>query len=223
MAPRAVLTSQEPAQRMSVPRSPKSEYVALTLLHLVDHLLVKKTPGLLVKWAIDGDNITLSQHLFQTIHTPASNLLLDLGLEWLIVEVQELLAVKRLESPQHTLSDTADSDGADDLVLEIELVLGGRSNLPFTGLDLLVCGNEVADEGEDSHDNMFSNGYDVGTSDFGDSNTAVGGVCSVQVDVIRSDTGGNCNLEFLGFCETLCVEITRVEAVGDPIKLVNAV
>ena len=35
-----------------------------TWLHLGDQLLVEETTGLLVKWAVDGNNITVWDHFF---------------------------------------------------------------------------------------------------------------------------------------------------------------
>lgn len=182
-----------------------------TRLHLGDQLLVEQTPSLLVKRAVDSDNITLCQHLLQIRNPATSNLLLDLGLQRLVIEVQQLLTIERLETAEHTLSDTANGDGTDDLALEIELVLGCGCDVPLAGLDLLVCGNEVADENEDGHDDMFGDGDDVGASHFGDGDSAVGLVGCVQVDVIRSNTSGDRDLELLRLGQTLCGEISGVE------------
>lgn len=184
---------------------------ALTWLHLGDQLLVEETTCLLVERAVDCDNVALSQHLLEGIYTSASNLLLDLGLEWLVVEVQEFLAVECSETSQDTLTNTAHGNGTDNLAFKIKLVLGGGSNIPFTGLDLLVCWDEVTDEDKDGHDNVLSDRDNVGASDLSNSNTAIGLVGSVQVDVIRSNTSGDGNLELLGLSETLSSKVTRVE------------
>jgi len=56
MAPRAVLTSQEPG---GVRKRYIGGAVGLTGLHLGDQLLVEQASGLLVERAVDGDNITL--------------------------------------------------------------------------------------------------------------------------------------------------------------------
>ena len=152
--------------------------------------------------AVDGNNITLCQHLLQVLNTTASNLLLDLRLERLVIEVQQFLAVEWLQSSQDTLTNSSDSNGTDDLTLKIELVLGGSGNVPFSGLDLLVCRDEVTDEDENRHDNVLSDRDDVRAGDFGDGDTAVGLVGGVQVDVVGPDTGCDGELEFLGFGET---------------------
>lgn len=51
-----------------------------TWLHLGDELFVEQTASLLVQRAVDGNNIALRQHLLQTVHSSAANLLLNLGL-----------------------------------------------------------------------------------------------------------------------------------------------
>ena len=74
-------------------------------------------------------------------------------------------------------------------------------------------GDEVTDEDEDGHDDVFGDGDDIGACHFGDGDTAVGLVGCVQVDVVGADTSGNGNLELLGFCETLGGEVAGVETV----------
>jgi hypothetical protein len=186
-----------------------------TGLHLGDEVLVEETAGLLVERAVNGDNVTLGEHLLEVIDAAAANLLLGLGGEGLVIVVKELLAVEGLETAEDTLTDTADSDGTDDLALEVELVLGHGSNIPVTVLDLLVGGDEVADEEKDGHDDVLSDGDDVGTSDLGDGDTTVGGVGGVQVNVVRTDTGSDGKLELLSLSETLSGEVAGVEGSGD--------
>lgn len=72
----------------------------------------------------------------------------------LVVVVQKLLAVKSLETSQDTFTDSSNTDSPNDFVLKIVFILGDSSDVPFTSLDLLVGRNEVADEGEDCHDNI---------------------------------------------------------------------
>lgn len=162
--------------------------------------------------AVDGDNITLSQHLLEIFNATAANLLLFLRGKRLVVEVQKLLAVERLETAEHTFTNAANSNGTDDLVLEIKLVLGHSCDVPLPALDLLVCGNEVADEGEDGHDDMLGDRDDVAAGNFGNGDTAIGLVGGIQVNVIRSDTSSDGNLQLLCFGETLGCQVTGVEA-----------
>ena len=184
------------------------------LLHLGDEILVEEATGLLVQRAVDGDDIALCKHLLQVLDTAAANLLLDFGAQGLVVEVQKLLAVEGLETTEDTLTNTTNSDGTDNLVLEVVLVLGDLSNVPVTTDDLLVSGDEVADEGEDGHNNVLSNRDDVGSRDLGDGDTAVGLVRSIEIDVIGSDTSSDGNLQLLGLSKTLCGEVAGMESDG---------
>jgi hypothetical protein len=187
--------------------------VELTLLHLGDEVLVEQTAGLLVQWAVDGDYIALGKHLLEGVNTPAANLLLLGGVERLVVKVQKLLAVKSLETTEHTLADTANGNGTHDLVLEVVLVLRNRGNVPVASGNLLVSWDEVTDEEQDGHDNVLSDGNDVGSRDLGDGDTSVGLVCGIEIDVVGSDTSGNGNLQLLGLCQTLSSEVAGMEAI----------
>ena len=162
---------------------------------------------------IDGNDIALAQHLLQGIATTAANLLLDLRLQGLVIEIQQFLAIERLQPSQHSLADSAHSNGSNNLVLEIVFVLGHTSDVPFAGLDLLVRGDEVAHEDEDGHDDVLGDGDDVGAGDLGHGDATVGLVGGIEVDVVGADTGGDGELELLGFGETFGVEVARVESV----------
>ena len=65
---------------------------------------------------------------------------------------------------------------------------------------------------------MLCNRNDVGAGNFSDGDTAVGLVCGIEVDVIRSDTSSDGELELLGFGKTLSGQITWVEAVIDRVS-----
>lgn len=185
-----------------------------TLLHLADQLLVEQTTGLLVQRAVDSDDVTLSKHLLEVLDTSAANLLLLLWGQGLVVVVQELLAVEGLEAAQDTLADAADGDGADDLVLEVELILGGGGDVPLTGLDHLVGGHEVAHQQQDGHDDVLGDGDDVGAGHLGDGDAAVGLVSGVQIDMVGADTRGDGELQVLGLGETLSGQVAGVESGG---------
>lgn len=184
---------------------------SLTLLHLGEELLVEETASLLVQWCVDGDNVTLGEHLLEVLDTSATNLLLLLLGKWLVVEVQKLLAVEWLQAAEDTLTNSANGDGTDNLALEVVLVLGDLSNVPVAAGDLLVGWDEVADEGQDGHDDVLGDGNDVGAGDLSNGDTAIGLVGSVEVDVVGTDTSGDCDLEVLGLCETLGGQVTWVE------------
>lgn len=188
-----------------------------TLLHLGNQILVEQAAGLLVQRAVDGDNVALAEHLLEAIDSPGADFLLDLGLERLVIEVEELLALERLQSPQDTLADSANSNRTHDLVFQVVFVLGDLRNVPVPALDLLVGRDEVADKGEDGHDDMLGNGNDVGPSDFGNGNAAIGLVRGIEVDVVGPNAGSNGNLELLGLGQTLGGEVCGVEASSDQI------
>ena len=61
---------------------------------------------------------------------------------------------------------------------------------------------------------MLGDGDDVGARHLGDSDTAVGLVGRVEVDVVGADTGGDGELELLGLGKTLGSQIAGVEAAG---------
>ena len=186
----------------------------LTLLHLGEEVLVEQPTGLLVQGAVDGDNITLSKHVLEVLDTAAANLLLNLGAQRLVVIVEELLAVERLQTTEHTLTNTTDGNGTDNLALEVELVLVDGGNVPLTTGDLLVGRDKVADQVEDGHDDVLGDGDDVASGNFGNGETTVGLVGSVEVDVVRANTSSDSDLEVLGLGQTLSGEVTGVEAVS---------
>ncbi len=60
---------------------------------------------------------------------------------------------------------------------------------------------------------MFGNRDDVGASDFSNSNTTVGLVGSIEVNMVGSDTSSDSELEILSLSQALSSEVSRVEAV----------
>ncbi len=163
--------------------------------------------------AVDGNNIALGDQLLECVDTAAANLGLLLSAQGLVVIVQKLLAVEWLEPAQDTLANAANSDGSNNLALKIEFVLGGGGDVPVTGLDHLVRGDEVADEDKDGHDDVLGHGYDVGASDFGNGDTTVGLVRGIQVNMVRTNTSSDGKLEVLRLGETLGGQVAGVEAI----------
>lgn len=96
-----------------------------------------------------------------------------------------------------------------------ECLLGGSSDVPVTGLDLLVSRDKVADEDEDSHKHVLSDGDDVRASNLSNSDTAIGFIGSVEVDVVGTDTSSDGNLQLLCLGQPLGGEVAGVEAVGE--------
>ena len=73
-------------------------------------------------------------------------------------------------------------------------------------------GNHVAHQSEDGHNYVLGHRHNVGTSDFSDCDTAIGLVCSVEINVIGPDTGSDGDLQVLGFRKALSSEVTWMEA-----------
>ena len=73
-------------------------------------------------------------------------------------------------------------------------------------------GDEVADEGEDGHDDVFGNGDDIGASHLGNGDAAVGLVGGIEVDVVGSNSGSDGQFELLCFCEALFRQVAWMEA-----------
>jgi hypothetical protein len=61
---------------------------------------------------------------------------------------------------------------------------------------------------------VLGNGHDVGASDLGDGDAAVGLVCGIEVDVVRSDTSSDGKLQVLSLGQALCGEVAGVESGG---------
>ncbi len=161
--------------------------------------------------AIDGNYVALGQHLVQIVYASASNLLFNLGLKRLIIKVQQFLAVEWLESSQHALANTPDSDGTYNLVLKVVFVLSNSGDVPVSTRNLLVSWDKIADKGENGHENMLCHGHNVGASHFSNSDTTVGFVCGIEVNMVRSNAGGDCELELLSLGESFRGQITRME------------
>lgn len=152
-----------------------------TLLHLGDELLVEHTLGLLVQRAVDSDDISLSEHLLEVLNSSATNFLGSLFGKGLVIEVEEFLTVERYETSQDTFTDTSDTNGSNDLALNIEGVLGNGSDVPFTTGDLLVSGDKVADESEHGENDVFSDRYDIGSSNFSNEDLLLIGSSKINV------------------------------------------
>ena len=193
-------------------RSKRIAKIQFTLLHFRDQFLIEQASSLLVQRAIDGNHVALGQHFLQVVHTSASNLLLNLRFQRLVVEVKQLFAIEGLESSQYTLANAPNSDCTYNLVLKVIFVLSNSGNVPVAAGNLFVSWDEVADEREDSHENMLCHGHDVGASNFSNGNTTIGFVCGIEVNVIRSNAGGNGELKLLSFSESFGRQVTWMEA-----------
>jgi hypothetical protein len=153
--------------------------------------------------AVDGDHITLRQHLFEILDPSAADFLFLFRAQWLVVKVQELLAIEGFEPAKHTLANATDGHRTHHLVLEVVLVLGHSSNIPIASGNLLVSRYKVTDKGQDGHDNVFCNRDHIGAGDFSNGDTAIGLIGSIEVDMVRANTCSDSNLEVLRLGKTL--------------------
>jgi len=132
-----------------------------TLLEVLEEFGIDETAGSFVQGAVDGDDIAHGDHFLKRFD-PAS---LDSGSGLLgkrsVVEIDEFFTVKGHETLEDTVTDTTGTDGADDFAFEIKRVTSDGRDLPVAALDHLVCGDKVAHEEKDRHDDVFCNGDDV--------------------------------------------------------------
>lgn len=127
-----------------------------TLLKVLEKIGVDESTGTFVEGAVDGDEIALRDELPEVLDAASID---GLGGSWYyarqmrgggereaseltfrersIVVVEELLAVKGNQTLKDTVTDTASTDGTDDLTLQVKGVAGDFRNLPVTTLDHL--------------------------------------------------------------------------------------
>jgi hypothetical protein len=210
-----VLTSHDPIGPQNKHTYFRSGGNNHTFLHLRDQLLIKETLGPLVQWAVDGYHVALGNHLLETTHSATSNVLLNLRFQRLIVEIQKLLTVKRLQPSQYTFTNTANSHGPDNLALEVVLAFGRFGDVPIATLNLFMCWDEITDKAKDSHNDVLRNRNNITSGDLSDGDPTVGLVGSVQVDVVRTNASSDGELQFFGLGQPLGGEIARMETGGN--------
>lgn len=184
-----------PRKRVSISDA-SSESAWTNLLEVLEQVGVDEPAGALVEGCVDGDNVTLRDHLLEVLDAARPDCLLAVGREVGEVEVQVLLGVERRESLEHTVTDAARADRADDLALEVERVARDLGDLPVTACDLLVRGHEVAHEEQDAHHDVLSDRGHVRARHLDDIDVLLGG--GVEVNMVGTDTGGDRDLEVLG-------------------------
>lgn len=130
-----------------------------------------------------------------------------------VIVVQQLLAVKRLQTLQHPEPDPPSPNRADDLVLQVVRVPRDLGHVPVTALDHLVCGDKVADEEEDAHHDVLCDGHDVRAGHLEHLDPVLDR--GVEVDVVGPDARGDAELEVLGLLDQVACEVAGVEGGGD--------
>ena len=76
-----------------------------------------------------------------------------------------------------------------------------------------MSGDEVADEDEDGHDDVFGDRDDVGAGNFSDGDASVGLVSGVEVDMVGANAGGDGEFEVFRFGKAVGCQVARMEAV----------
>lgn len=131
--------------------APSSVDQPRTRLHLADEFFVEETTSLLMKRAVDGDDITLRDHVLKFLHSSSLDSLGRLSREASVIEPQKLLAIEGLQSLQDSVPDSTTAYGTDNLTLEVKGITSNFGNVPVVGLDLLVSWNKVANQKQDGH------------------------------------------------------------------------
>lgn len=184
-----------------------------TLLHLADEVLVEEAVGALVKRSVDSDNVTLLDKVLDRLGTAGAELSLGGIIELVVVRVEKLLRAEGLQAAKDTLANAANTNGTDDLALNVVRVLSNLGNIPLARDVLVVRGNKVAHKVKDGHDNVLSDRLDVRASDLVDTDLTLIGL--VEVDVVATDTSSNTVLQVLGLVDTLGGDVAGVERSSD--------
>jgi hypothetical protein len=88
--------------------------------------------------SIDGQNVELAQKLLQVLHTAGLDGLGGVLGQWLVVVVQQLLAVERHQALEDAVANAAGAEGTDDLAFQVEGVAGDLGHVPSAANNLLV-------------------------------------------------------------------------------------
>ncbi|KAH3661042.1 hypothetical protein OGATHE_005374 [Ogataea polymorpha] len=161
------------------------------LLEVLEQLCVHQALRAGVQWTVDRDNVGLGNQLLDVVDSAGADFLLRLFRQRLVVVVEQLLRVEGHKSLQHTVADSACSDGGNDLALDVEGVLGDLGHVPAARDDLLVSRNKVPHQHQHRHHNVLGNRNDVRTGHLQHRNVSAGLVDVVKVDVVGSHSGNH--------------------------------
>lgn len=76
-----------------------------------------------------------------------------------------------------------------------------------------MCGHEITDKEEDAHDDVLSNGHNIGSRNLEDLDLVVDS--RVEVDMVGTDTSSDANLEVFSLLNKLPSEVTGMERGSD--------
>jgi hypothetical protein len=196
-------------------------YEPCSLLEVLEKFSVDESTGTFVEGAVDSDDIALRDELLEVNDAASVDGLGGSFRERSIVVVEEFFAVKWSQTLKDTVTDTASTDGTDNLALQVKGVASDVRDLPVTTFDHLVGRNKVPDEEEDGHDNVLSNGHDIGAGDFQNLDFVLDS--GVEVNVVRADTSCDTELQVLGLLDQVSCEVPRVEGRSDQDLSINDV
>ena len=100
---------------------------------------------------------------------------------------------ERRQAPQHRLADPAGSHQTDVHTLQVVGALHAVGDVPAAVGRVAVGRHEIADESQYLHDRVLGDADAVAEGDFGDSDVMCDG--GVEIDVIRTDSGGDRQLQ----------------------------
>jgi len=183
------------------------------LLKVLQELGVDEAARPLVQRAVDGDDVALRHEVLEVVDAARLDGFGSGGREGCVVVVEKLFAVEGQETLKDTVTDAASSNGADNFALQVECVPCNVGDNPVTALDHLVRRHKVPHKQEDAHDDVLGNGDDVGSRDLENLDSVVNS--GIEVDVVRSDTCGDADLEVLGLLHEFAGQVARVEGSGD--------
>src|SRR5277367_4243092 len=115
--------------------------------------------------------------------------------------------VERRHPPQHGSADAAGGDHADVHALDVVGVFDAVGDIPAAVRRPLVGGNEIAHQRQDLHDGVLGDADAVAEGDLGDGDPAGNG--RVEIDVVRTDPGGEGQLQIGSFGDPLGAQICR--------------
>lgn len=124
------------------------------------------------------------------------------------------LDIERLHETQHTQTNAASSDNTNIHTLNVVRLGDAVGNVPAALLaGPLVGGDVVAHETENHHNGVLGNTVGVGVSDLSNSDTGLVG--SIEIDVVRTNTSSQSQLEVLGPRDAISVKVGGPEGLRD--------
>ena len=187
------------------------DYVSASL-HRRDELVVEEMLRLGMKRRVDRDDVAIRDHRGRGLVEGETQLLLHLCRKSVTVGVMQL-DVERLQAPQDSEADPAGCDGPDGHAFDVIRPLDAIGDVPTAVDDPLVRRNVVANERQDHHHDVLRDADAVRVRDLDHRDSSVDR--RLNVDVVRSDSGGDRELEVPCLGDPLSGQVRRPEWLGD--------